>query len=466
MTRANVPDDPSDGVLHDRHRGVRPLKVRLARPTPSAMILFVVKRLRGRGWIAAAICMPLLAGCASAGGDRHPGRVASTHMAGSAPTGLVRQARQYVHAATCSAMQLTSPTAIAADIAANAAGDQFGSGSGPSAQADFLPASGKADGNRYAEFACVKSGRRIVLWYDEIGGVWTTMNGGFSISRGLSNSPTRISIPTSSRTQPKLIEGVLQKNFSTAFASSGAPVRPTCSVSDGQSDDYYCVVTNTSTHLSILALYHVDATSGAVFSVKPGNTQSGQSDSSATASGPSTDLYQSCGDTVASFRDITIDLRTYLADRSNVATMHDDFTALSDDLQLMAQQAERQQHDGDVSTLQNAAAAYLADAEEVEISGQLQAPPADFASVLQKACPSSWSSAGLPSKTASTGSNASGSNSTNTGSTGNNGARTRASTHSAAMAIVASADSVVSSSLTRSARIRWDRSATATRRWR
>jgi len=108
------------------------------------------------------------------------------------------------------------------------------------------------------------------------------------------------------------------------------------------------------------------------------------------------DLYASCAKTVASFRDMTLDLRTYLANHSNVASMHDDFAALGDDLGLMMQQADGDNHISAGSTFQTAAGVYSADAEEVEVSGQLQGPPADFASVLEQACSSSWAAERLP----------------------------------------------------------------------
>jgi hypothetical protein len=371
------------------------------------MLRFMGNWLRGRGWFVAATCL-LLAGCGSVGRSHQPSKHVATRAL--APAGAVSEVRKYFHGWSCSTMSLTSPTALAADVAANAAGNQFGSGSGPSAQADFIPASGKADGDPYAEFGCAKGGRRIVAWADEIGGVWAAKNGGFAMSGALAESPTSISVPAASRSNPELIDTTLQHDFSKAFASSGASVRPACSPSNSQRSDYYCVVTNTSTHANIIVLYHVDTTSGQVFSLKAGNSTSAQSTAAAQGTGTATtpqssttapDLYASCSNTVDTFAGIETDLRTYLANQGNTTTLHGDFAALGDDLELMGQQADGLRHDSAGVTFQNAAATYSADAGEVNIAGQLQSPPSDFTTVLRQSCPSSWYAAGLPGQTAS-----------------------------------------------------------------
>jgi hypothetical protein len=367
----------------------------------------MVNRLGGRGSLGmAVVCMLLISGCGTAGRGGHPSaRVASaTDRTGSAPAGLVRQAQQYLHGASCSAMQLTSPTAIAFDVAANVADNQFGSGHGISAQLDFVPASAKADGGPYAEFDCTKNGRNIAIWYEEVGGVWVPMNGGFSVRRGLSESLTQISIPAPSRSNPKLVEEALQKDFSNVFASSGTPVRPACSVSDSQKDDYYCVVTNTSTHLSIIAVYHVVKASGMVFSLKVGNSASTQSVPGGTDTETATtqqsgttapDLYDSCADTVASYHDTIIGLETFITIHSNRNAMYKDLTALGQDFDLMSQQAETAGNDAVGTTFEEAYGVYTADAVSVQNTDILEPPPSRLGAALRQSCPSSFAAAGL-----------------------------------------------------------------------
>jgi hypothetical protein len=382
------------------------------------MLRFMGNWLRGRRPVIVAVgCMlPLLAGCGSGAksGQRTTGSGAATSYA---PAGAVREAQQYLHGWSCSAMSLTSPTAIADDVAANADGNQFGSGSGPSAQADFLPASGKANGQPYAEFECTKVNRRAVLWVNEIGGVWTSMNGGLTAPAALSETPTRISISASSRSNPTQIENALQQNLSNAFASSSASVRPACSLSDKQKNDYFCVVTNSSTSASAMVLYQVDTASGTVVSLSAGKTSAGaQTSGTSTASGGSdADSYQACSDTVASAKSMTTNLRTYVRNQSNVSEMHDDFEALGLDLGLLSRQVESAGQYSNGVALESAGAAYLADAEEVDISGQLESPPDEFGAALRGSCPHSFAAADLTAGGSSSG-GTTGSSATTTGS--------------------------------------------------
>jgi hypothetical protein len=369
----------------------------------------MVHRLRGYGWplLAAAASTLLLAGCGGAGGSRQRPTRVDHQVVVSAPAAAVRQVRQDFHSWSCSAMSLTSPTAIAADVAANVAGNQFGSGSGPSAEANFIPASATADGDPYAEFECEKDARQMIVWYEEIAGVWVPKNGGFATSGALSESPSTIAIPASNRENPNLIEEALQQDFLGVLAPAGKSFRPTCSLSDGRRSDYYCVVTNTSTHLNLIGLYHVNLTSGKVFHLEGGNSTSTQSTSVASDTGTATteqssttapDLYASCSNTVVTFAGIETDLRAYLAiaNHGNTTALHDDFAALGDDLELMEQQAVGLRHYRASGTFENAAAIYLADAEEVDIAGQLVSQPSVFPAALRQSCPSSWYTAGLP----------------------------------------------------------------------
>ncbi len=358
-------------------------------------------RLRGCGGLSiVGLSFVLLAGCGSASGSHERSTKIAERGAVRAPAAALRQVRQDHPSWGCAAMGLTSAPALAADVSANAAGDQFGTGSGPSAQADFAPASGRADGSLYAEFNCTARGRRVVIWYDDVGGVWLSMNGGLPIHGGLSASPTRITIPTSSRAQSSTIETSLANSLSHAFASAGAPApETTCEETGDTSDEFYCVLKNTTTHLSILALYKVDSATGKVFSLNAGKISAGaQTEGASTASSggsEAADSYHACSNTVASMKSMTVDLRTYLRNQSDATKMHDDFEALGLDLGLLARQVEGAGEDSDGVILLNAGAAYLADAEEVDISGQLQSPPDGFAVALRGSCPHSFAAAGL-----------------------------------------------------------------------
>jgi len=208
--------------------------------------------------IAAASAILFLAGCSS-------GQQTSGRSKAPPSTGIDAQVARDLPGWQCMRMSSTSPEAIAADIAANHNGKQFGNGSPGSGEANFHPESSSMDGNPYAEFQCAKGSRSDVLWYSSLGGANLPLNPGLPSSGSLVEQSTRLSVNVGSS---QGIASALATTITSVFAPTGTPTTAKCYVSDAAANDYFCTATNSANGVTILVLYHVDPRTGTVVSLR------------------------------------------------------------------------------------------------------------------------------------------------------------------------------------------------------